>query len=65
MQKHKAILIAAIGLGGLGQLILQGLVDDFRTPLVVATALSVALALVADLSLAGVQRLAVPWSRGA
>ena len=58
-------ITAVIGLGGLGQLILQGLVDDFRTPLVVATALSVALALVADLSLAGVQRLAVPWSRGA
>ena len=58
-------ITAVIGLGGLGQLILQGLVDDFRTPLVVATALSVALALVADLLLAGMQRLAVPWSRGA
>ena len=57
-------ITAVIGLGGLGQLILQGLVDDFRTPLVVATVLSVVLALVADLFLAGVQRLAVPWSRG-
>jgi osmoprotectant transport system permease protein len=57
-------ITAVIGLGGLGQLILQGLVDDFRTPLVVATVLSVALALVADLTLAGVQRLALPWSRG-
>ena len=58
-------ITAVIGLGGLGQLILQGLVDDFRTPLVVATVLSVVLALVADLTLAGVQRLALPWSRGA
>jgi osmoprotectant transport system permease protein len=58
-------ITAVIGLGGLGQLILEGLVDDFRTPLVVATVLSIALALVADLVLAGAQRLAVPWSRGA
>lgn len=57
-------ITAVIGLGGLGQLIEEGLVDDFRTPLVVATVLSIALALVADLVLAGVQRLAVPWSRG-
>ena len=57
-------ITAVIGLGGLGQLILQGLVDDFRTPLVVATVLSVVLALVADLTLAGVQRVALPWSRG-
>jgi osmoprotectant transport system permease protein len=58
-------ITAVIGLGGLGQLILQGLVDDFRTPLVVATVLSIALAFVADLFLFGVQRLALPWSRGA
>src|SRR5258706_11781589 len=54
---------ALIGLGGLGQLILTGLVENFRTPLLVATLLSVALALVADLTLAGAQRLAVPWAR--
>ena len=58
-------ITAVIGLGGLGQLILQGLVDNFRTPLVVATVLSIALAFVADLFLFGVQRLALPWSRGA
>src|SRR5229473_2861011 len=57
-------ITAVIGLGGLGQLILQGLVDNFRTPLVVATVLSIALAFVADLFLFGVQRLALPWSRG-
>ncbi|MDQ6720845.1 MAG: ABC transporter permease [Candidatus Dormibacteraeota bacterium] len=56
-------ITALIGLGGLGQLILRGFVENFHTPLVVATVLSIALALVADLTLAGVQRLAVPWSR--
>jgi osmoprotectant transport system permease protein len=57
-------ITALIGLGGLGQLILKGLIENFHTPLVVATVLSIVLALVADLALAGVQRLAVPWSRG-
>ena len=56
-------ITAVIGLGGLGQLILQGLIDNFHTPLVVATVLSIALALVADLTLAGLQRLALPWAR--
>jgi osmoprotectant transport system permease protein len=54
---------ALIGVGGLGQLIMQGLIDNFHTPLVIATVLSVALAFVADIGLAGVQRLAVPWAR--
>jgi osmoprotectant transport system permease protein len=58
-------ITAVIGEGGLGQLILQGLIESFHTPLVVATVLSILLALVADLLLAGAQRLAVPWSRGA
>lgn len=57
-------ITALIGLGGLGQLILEGLVDDFRTPLVVATVLSILLAFVADLLLLGAQRWALPWSRG-
>jgi osmoprotectant transport system permease protein len=57
-------ITAVIGLGGLGQLIYKGLIESFHTPLVVATVLSIVLALVADLSLAGAQRLAVPWSRG-
>jgi osmoprotectant transport system permease protein len=56
-------ITAVIGLGGLGQLILRGLIDSFHTPLVVATVLSIALAFVADLALAGAQRLVVPWSR--
>ena len=57
-------ITALIGLGGLGQLILKGLIENFHTPLVVATVLSIVLALVADVGLAGVQRLAIPWSRG-
>jgi osmoprotectant transport system permease protein len=57
-------ITAVIGEGGLGQLILKGLIESFHTPLVVATALSILLALVADLVLAGAQRLAIPWSRG-
>jgi osmoprotectant transport system permease protein len=56
-------ITAVIGLGGLGQLILRGLIENFHTPLVVATVLSIVLALVVDLSLAGLQRLAVPWAR--
>ena len=55
---------ALIGEGGLGSLIYDGLLRDFKTPLVVGTVLSVALAVVADLSLAGIQRAVTPWARG-
>jgi osmoprotectant transport system permease protein len=58
-------ITAVIGMGGLGELILEGLVNNFHTPLVVATVLSIALALVADLTLAATQRLSLPWSRAA
>jgi osmoprotectant transport system permease protein len=58
-------ITAVIGLGGLGQLILRGLIESFHTPLVVATVLSIVLALVADLLIAGTQRFAVPWARSA
>jgi osmoprotectant transport system permease protein len=57
-------ITALIGQGGLGQLINDGLTRDFKTPLVVGTGLSVLLALVADLSLAGLQRAITPWARG-
>ena len=56
-------ITALIGQGGLGQLILDGLTRDFRTPLVVGSVLSVALAVIADVGLAGVQRLLTPWVR--
>jgi osmoprotectant transport system permease protein len=55
---------ALIGEGGLGSLILDGLIRDFKTPLVVGTVLSVMLAIVADVGLASLQRLVTPWSRG-
>lgn len=54
---------ALIGEGGLGSLIYDGLLRDFKTPLVVGTVLSVLLAVLADLGLAGVQRLVTPWAR--
>jgi osmoprotectant transport system permease protein len=55
---------ALIGEGGLGSLILDGLIRDFNTPLVVGTVLSVALAIVADVGLSSLQRLVTPWARG-
>jgi osmoprotectant transport system permease protein len=54
---------ALIGHGGLGHLILDGLNRRFRTPLVVGSVLSVALAALADVLLLGVQRLLTPWRR--
>ena len=54
---------ALIGQGGLGQLMLDGLTRDFRTPLVVGAVLSVALASLADVALLGAQGLVTPWSR--
>jgi osmoprotectant transport system permease protein len=54
---------ALIGEGGLGRLILQGLIDDFRTKLVVGAVLSVGLAILADVSLALLQRAVTPWAR--
>ena len=54
---------ALIGQGGLGQLINDGLVNDFRTKVVIGTVLSVALAAAADAVLVGAERLATPWAR--
>ncbi|HYZ01220.1 MAG TPA: ABC transporter permease [Candidatus Binatia bacterium] len=58
-------ITAVIGEGGLGQLILDGLNRQFKTPLVVGGVLSVALAVLADLALAGLQRRLTPWRRTA
>jgi osmoprotectant transport system permease protein len=58
-------ITAVIGQDSLGQLILQGLIENFHTPLVVGTALCILLAIVADLGLAFGQRLALPWARNA
>ncbi|MBO0688566.1 MAG: ABC transporter permease [Candidatus Dormibacteraeota bacterium] len=58
-------ITAVIGEGGLGQLILDGLNRQFKTPLVVGGVLSVALAVLADLALAGLQRRLTRWRRTA
>ncbi|MBA3655305.1 MAG: ABC transporter permease [Actinobacteria bacterium] len=55
---------ALIAQGGLGALILNGFNRGFRTPQVVGSVLSVALALAADLVLILAERLATPWRAG-
>jgi osmoprotectant transport system permease protein len=52
-----------IGQGGLGAFIIEGINLDFRTPLVVGSVCSIALAVAADVTLAGAVRLLAPWSR--
>ncbi|HEV7886866.1 MAG TPA: ABC transporter permease [Acidimicrobiales bacterium] len=54
---------ALIGQGGFGQLIYDGLLRDFRTPLVLGTVLSVALAAGADVLLVLAERMLTPWAR--
>lgn len=55
-------IAALIGRGGFGQFILQGLNEFFPTPLLLGVVLSVALAVVADLLLLGLQRIVTPWA---
>lgn len=55
---------ALIGYGGLGDLILGGFRNNFyKAQILTGTVLSVALALVLDLLLAGAGRLCTPWLR--
>ena len=56
---------ALIGQGGLGQLLLDGLDRDFRTPVTVGIVLSLALAVVADLLLVALLRATTRWQRKA
>jgi osmoprotectant transport system permease protein len=56
---------ALIGQGGLGALILDGFYRDFRTPEVVGAALSVGLAVFADVVLVAAERVLTPWSSSA
>ena len=56
---------ALIGRGGLGAMMLDGFKRDFRTPLTVGIVLTLALALLADLLLVALLRLATPWQRKA
>ncbi len=55
---------AEVGAGGLGSLILEGLNNNFyRAEVVTASLLCVALAVVADALLLGLQRWLTPWAR--
>ncbi len=56
-------IAAMVGLGGLGHLIMIGLNRPIRTAVTVGAVLSIVLAVVADIGLAGVQRLLSPWAR--
>jgi osmoprotectant transport system permease protein len=56
-------ITSLIGEESLGQLILDGLYRDFRTPLVVGTVCFVALSVVADVGFLGLQWLLTPWAR--
>jgi osmoprotectant transport system permease protein len=58
-------ITALIGAGGLGRLINDGLINDFRTETVLGAALSVVLAMVIDGALLGVERAITPWARRA
>lgn len=55
---------AFIGLGGLGQFIIQGFQENgFRTPILVALVLSILLAAVGDLLFVGLERVIIRWNR--
>ena len=64
LQDVPITVTAFIGLGGLGQLIIQGFSENgFHTPIVVGLVLSIVLAGVADALIVASERLAVPWIR--
>jgi osmoprotectant transport system permease protein len=56
---------ALIGMDNLGTFITDGLARFFMTPVLLGAVLSIALAVLADVALLGVQRLIAPWSRRA
>ena len=53
-----------LGYGGLGNLIRNGVQNDFKAQVLTASVLCVLLAVVFDVIIVGVQRLATPWQRG-
>jgi osmoprotectant transport system permease protein len=57
------MVTALIGEGGLGQLMLRGFNRGFPTMIYVGVVVSVALAVVLDLLLVGLQRRLMPWTR--
>ncbi|WP_419996829.1 ABC transporter permease [Streptomyces boninensis] len=52
-----------VGYGGLGNLILEGMDTLFKAQVLTASVLCVALAVLADVLLLGLQRLLTPWER--
>lgn len=54
---------ALIGEGGLGQMLILGLDNEFKTEIWLGGALCVALAILADVGLSRLQRVLTPWSR--
>lgn len=56
---------ALVGQGGLGKLLIDGFQRDFQTPLTVGIALSLLLAVVADLVWIVTLRVVTPWERHA
>lgn len=54
---------ALLGVGGLGALFTDGLQRDYLAPILVGIVLSVALALVLDTVIVGIQRVLTPWAR--
>ncbi len=54
-------IAALVGLGGLGNLLMIGLNRPIRTAVTVGAVLSVAVAIVADVGLAGLTRQLTPW----
>lgn len=56
---------AIVGFGGLGNLLYDGVLTQFRAQVLAASALCVLLAFALDLLLVGLQRALTPWARGA
>ncbi len=54
-----------VAYGGLGNLLADGVNDDFKAQILAASVLCVLLALVLDVALLGGQRLLTPWTRKA
>jgi osmoprotectant transport system permease protein len=58
-----ATIAAFINPVGLGKPIFDGIQDDFDTKVLAAGGMAIALALLADVALVGVQRVVTPWAR--
>lgn len=52
-----------VGYGGLGNLLASGVDTDFKAQILAASVLCVALAVVLDLGLLGLERVLTPWTR--